>query len=392
MHPVFVFISFFFFAIANNMLGPLATNIMAGTGLSLSQSGSLVSFMQIGSFSAILLSLFIMKRMRQITVTRMGYLLLIIALLAISLTQGSFLLFALYAVIGFSAFLIDSGSNAVLASDYYEKRALYIPLLHFCYSAGAIVTGFVILPFKGALWRLAYGSVGTLVALVVILAYVDKRYRDTNTKNRGKAKVAPSEVQAGPVLPLLKDRAFIMYTLVIMFYMGSQIICATWIPVYVETELMQSPAITATSLTVFWIGIALSRLLMGPIMSKGGDPFSLSIAGMVLAGASLLAMPFTTNIIVVLALVAFCGFFAGATIPMFIVVTASWYPKNTAFISLSYILGGTIGRMVFPLLVTRIAEARNLGYALMISSLMLYIAAVLLILIQRTTRERPLLS
>jgi fucose permease len=388
MHPVFIFVSFFFFAIANNMLGPLATNIMAGTGLSLSQSGSLVSFMQIGSFSAILVSLFVMKRMRQVTVTRMGYVLLVFALLAISLTKGSFLLFALYMVIGFSAFLIDSGSNAVLASDYYEKRALYIPLLHFCYSAGAIVTGFVILPFKGAMWRLAYGTVGTLVALVVILAYIEKRYRDASNKNRGKAKVSPSEVQAGPILPILKDKAFIMYTLVIMFYMGSQIICATWIPVYVETELLASPAMTAASLTVFWIGIAISRLLMGPIMGKGGNPYALSIGGMFLAAVSLFALPFTANIIIVLLLVAVCGFSAGATIPMFIVVTASWYPKNTAFISLSYILGGTIGRMVFPLLVTNIAEAYSLGYALMISSVMLFIAAVLLVLIQRTTKER----
>jgi len=388
MHPVFIFVSFFFFAIANNMLGPLATNIMAGTGLSLSQSGSLVSFMQIGSFSAILVSLFVMKHLRQITLTRMGYGLLAFALLAISLTSGSFLLFVLYMVMGFSAFLIDSGSNAVLASDYYENRTLYIPLLHFCYSAGAIVTGFVILPFKGALWRLAYGTVGTLVAIVVILAYMEKRYRDKGTRNQGKADVVPPDVQVGPILPMVKDKAFVMYTLVIMLYMGSQIICATWIPVYVETELLQGPAMTALSLTVFWIGIAISRLLMGPIMQKGANPFALSITGMILAAASLLALPFTTNTIVVLVLVALCGFFAGATIPMYIVVTASWYPKNTAFISLSYILGGTIGRMIFPLLVTRIAEARSLGYALMSSSLMLFLAAVLLVLIQRITKER----
>jgi len=388
MHPVFIFVGFFFFAIANNMLGPLATNIMAGTGLSLSQSGSLVSFMQIGSLTAILVSLIIMKRLRQITVTRIGYGFLIVALIGISRTSGSFLLFVLYMVLGFSAFLIDSSSNAVLASDYYEKRALYISLLHFCYSSGAIVTGFVILPFKGALWRLAYGTVGMLVAIVIILASIERRCHLTSKKNQGTSKETLYEVQVGPILPILQDKAFIMYTLVLMFYMGSQIICSTWIPVYVETELLQGPAITATSLTVFWIGIAISRLLMGPIMHKGANPFALSIVGMLLAGVTLLALPFTTNIILVLSLVALCGFFAGATIPMFIVVTATWYPKNTAFISLSYILGGTTGRMIFPWLVTKIAEAHNLGYALMLSSLMLFISAGLLILIQRTTKER----
>ncbi len=388
MHPVFIFVGFFFFAIVNNMLGPLATNIMASTGLSLSQSGSLVSFIQIGSLTSILVSLFFMKRLRQMTVMRIGYGFIIFALIAISITSGSFLLFALYMVIGFSAFLIDSGSNAVLASDYYEKRALYIPLLHFCYSSGAIVTGFVILPFKGALWRLAYGTVGMLVAIILILASSEKRYRLMKRKNQGGVIEPPSEVQVGPILPMLKDKAFVMYTLVIMFYMGSQIICATWIPVYVETELLQSPTITAISLTVFWIGIAISRLIMGPIMHRGGNPFALSIFGMILAGAALLVLPFTTNVIFVLLLVAVCGFSAGATIPLYIVVTSSWYPKNTAFISLSYILSGTMGRMVFPLLVTRIAEAHNLGYALMISSLMLFASAVLIFLIHKTIQER----
>lgn len=388
MHPVFLFAGFFFFAIANNMLVPLATNIMASTGLTISQSGSLVSFLQMGSLISILVSLIIMKRLRQITVTRIGYGFLVIALISIAFTSGTLLLFVLYMVIGFSAFLIDSGSNAVLASDYYEKRNLYIPLLHFCFSAGAILTGFVILPFKGSMWRFAYGTVGMLVALVLIIAWVENSFRGKREKSQGTRPKAHSEVQAGPILPLLKDRAFIMYTLVIMFYMGSQIICATWIPVYVEMELLQSPAITATSLTVFWIGIAISRLLMGFVMQRGVNPFTLSISGMILAGLSLFALPFTTHILIALSLVGLCGFFAGATIPMYIVVTATWYPKNTAFISLSYILSGTIGRMIFPWLVTTIAEVRNLGYALMLSSLMLFISAILLILVQKTVKGR----
>lgn len=386
MHPMFIFAGFFLFAIANNMLGPLATNIMASTGLSLSQSGSLISFLQLGSLIAIIGSLLVMKRLLQSTVIKIGYFLLVLALVAISFTTGSLLLFAMYAVIGFSAFLIDSGSNAVLSSDYYEKRGVYIPLLHFCYSTGAIITGFVILPFKGPLWRLAYGTVGLLVAIILLLAWREQRRK--HKKGQGLAKEAPPKVQVGPIMPIVKDGAFIIYTLALMLYMGSQIICATWIPVYVETELFQPPTVTAMTLTVFWIGIAISRLIMAPIMSKGGDPFVLSIVGLSLAGCSLLALTFSANIVVVLSLVALCGFFAGTTIPLFIVITATWYPKNTAFISLSYILSGTIGKMIFPWLVTRIAEANNLGYALMLSSLMLFISAILTFVVQKMTKQR----
>ena len=336
-------------------------------------------------------SLLIMKRLRQSTVTRFGYIFLVVALGAIAFTSANMLLFFFYLVLGFGSFLIDSGSNAALASEYYEKRALYVPLLHFCYSAGAIATGYLILPFKGPSWRWAYGLVGIILAVIVVSGLLDQKSRDRKRKseNTQNDKQSATGVQTGPISVLLKDRAFIMYTLVIMFYMGSQIVCAAWIPVYVETELAQPAAITATSLTVFWVGTAISRLIIGPIMNKGGEPYTLSILGMFLAGLSLVGATLSGNIVLVLIFVALCGFFAGSTIPMYIVVTSTWFPQNTAFISLSYIVSGTVGRMIFPWLVTKIASVTNLGYALMVSSLMLFVSAVLIFFVRRTTKARP---
>lgn len=385
MHPFFLFIGFFFLAIANNMLGPLVANIMQTTGLSLSQSGSLISFQQIGAFSALLLSLFIMKRLRQITVTRLGYGVMIVALGGIFLIRGTSLLFVFYALIGFAAFYIDSGSNAVLASDYYEKRATYISLLHFCFSTGAIVTGFIVLPFKGETWPFAYGLLALAIALVLILASLQRRIKgsvqQSTSQQEGKA-------EPEPILTLLRDKAFILYALVLVCYGGSQLICAAWIPVYVETELLQSPTMTASSLTVFWIGIAISRLIMGPILKTGVNEFTLSLVGMLLAGMALFLLPLSSNIVVVLLLASLCGFFAGATIPMFIVVAATWFPQNTAFISLSYILSGTIGKAIFPWLVTKIAETQSLGLGLQMSSILLFLCAGLLVLVERAARAR----
>lgn len=384
MHPAILFTGFFFFAVAYNLLGPLATNIMSSTGLSLSQSGSLVSFQQIGALLSMATSLFLMKKIRQSTVAKIGYIVLMIALIAIAITNGSFMLFAGYLVLGFGSFLIDSGSNASLAGDYYEKRSLYVPLLHFCYSAGAIATGYLILPFKGPSWPWAYGSVGIVLALVLSAGLIDRKRRTVQagqTSNR-------DQVQADPVMPIVKDKAFILYTVVIMLYMGSQVVCAAWIPVYVETELGQPATITATSLTVFWVGTAISRLIIGPMLQKGHNPFTLSIIGMFLSAASLAGATLVGNIVGVLILVMFCGFFAGATIPLYIVVTSTWYPKNTAFISLSYIFGGTVGRMIFPWLVTVVAVGSSLGFALLASSSMLFVSSLLVFLVKRLTSDR----
>lgn len=390
MHPVIIFTGFFFFAVAYNLLGPLATNIMETTGLSLTDSGSLVSFQQVGALLSMAASLFLMKKMKQTTVARIGHGFLILALIAIAFSTGSIALFVFYLILGLGTFLVDSGSNAAMAGDYYEKRALYIPLLHFCYSAGAIATGYIILPFKGTNWPWAYAMVGIILAIILLVGVVEQQVRKRQRMRRpDDTGILPrQEIQAGPILPIIKDRPYILYTIVMMLYMGSQVVCAAWIPVYVETELAQPAAITATSLTVFWIGTAISRLIAGPLMNKGSKPFTLSIVGMVLAGLSLAFATLSTNIILVLVFVMLCGFFAGATIPMYIVVTSTWYPKNTAFISLSYILAGTIGRMIFPWLVTLLGTFTSLGFALLISSSMLFVSAILIYSVQKLTKDR----
>jgi fucose permease len=386
MHPVFLFAGFFFFAVSYNLLGPLATNIMQTTGLSLSGSGTLVSFQQIGSLISMAVSLLVMKRLKQGSVMKIGYLFLIVALVSIALSSTTTALFIFYLILGLGSFLVDSASNATLASEYYEKRSLYIPLLHFCYSIGAIATGYLILPFKGVSWRWAYGLVGVAMALILITGSVHRQATQKQSKKKRDAE--PTKDAVGPITLLLKDRAFILYTLVIMFYMGSQVICATWIPVYVETELGQSASITGTSLTVFWIGTALSRLIVGPIMNRGANPFTLSIWGMFLAGISLVGATLSASIPIVLILVLLCGFFAGATIPMYVVIASTWYPRNTAFISLSYIVSGTVGRMIFPYLVAKVASFSSLGFALMLSSLMLIISAFMILGVRSATRNR----
>ena len=222
------------------------------------------------------------------------------------------------------------------------------------------------------------------MALILITGSVHRQA----TQKQSKKKRDAEPTKDGPITLLLKDRAFILYTLVIMFYMGSQVICATWIPVYVETELGQSASITGTSLTVFWIGTALSRLIVGPIMNRGANPFTLSIWGMFLAGISLVGATLSGSIPIVLILVLLCGFFAGATIPMYVVIASTWYPRNTAFISLSYIVSGTVGRMIFPYLVAKVASFSSLGFALMLSSLMLIISAFMILGVRSATRNR----
>ncbi|MGI6438991.1 MAG: MFS transporter [Sphaerochaetaceae bacterium] len=380
MHPALLFIGFFFFAVSYNLLGPLATNLMASTGLSLSQSGSLVSFVQLGSLIAMTLFLTLFKQRSQSTIVRLGYFVMFVALGLVSLLHAHALIFIGFLFLGFASFLIDGGSNAFLSSAYYDKRALYIPLLHFAYSLGAISTGYIIIPFKGEFWYVAYLIVSLVMLTLLIIGLLSYKKRPAEQLHKEE------RVQA-PVLPILKQKPFILYTIVILLYMGSQIICSAWIPVYVESELHQGPAITGTSLTLFWFGIAIARLISGPLLQRGVKPYNLALYGLFLSALSLVGVTQTQNIVLVLLLVWLCGFFAGASIPMYLYVGSTWFPSNTAFVSTSYIFSGAVGRMIFPYLVTVLATYTTMRFALLVSSIMLFVAVLLVMIIKNITRN-----
>lgn len=377
------FLGFGIFSIAYNMLGPLVPNIMETTGITLPQAGSLLSAQQGGALLSILLILFIQSRVRMSTMIRLGYAAIITAFSLISIFRSTEMLFLAYIILGFGSFLIDSGTNSYIAYEYFNRRGSYISLLHFSYGGAALLTGYIVLPFKNPSWPFAYTLVAALLLIILLLSF--------HADSRGdRKKQKGSDQRQDPITPLLKDIPFLLYTLVIFLYMGSQISCSAWIPVYVETELGAKGVVVASSLMMFWVGTSLSRLLASIILSRGGKPFLLSIWGMALAGLSLIvATGGTQNLAIVLTFTALTGFFAGSTIPMYIVVASTWYPRNTTFISLSYILSGTLGRMIIPVGITLLADRTSLAFGLKGSSSLLFLSAVLIWLVQRMTKDRP---
>lgn len=381
MYAASVFTGFFIYALGYNLIGFMATDIMNSLGITLSQSGQVVSFHQIGSLIALLSSFILFAKLKHQHILRLGYGIMIAALVAAALSSSAISLFISYIFFGAGAFMTDSGSNILLTDEYFEKRSSYLPLLHFSYSIGAILTGYLLLPFKGTAWRWGYLFVAFLLTLVLAGGMIFKPKRqDVHEKQNEEKALSP--------WILLKDSAYLVYTVVMVLYMGSQVLCATWIPVYIDFELNLGKTMVASSLMAFWLGTAFCRLIIGPLLKRGLSPYLVLGGGTALSGLSLVLLTLTPNNVLILLFTGLCGFFAGSTIPLFMVVVPTWYPHNTSFIARTYILGGILGRMTFPYLASRLAETTSLAYSLRLSSLLLFLAAALVVFVYSKAKNR----
>lgn len=381
MHAIIVFGGFFLYAFVYNLFGLMATDIMHTLNLTLSQSGQIVSFQQLGALGMIFLSFFLYPRLKQRHILLSGYLIMICSLVAIAFSGSATMLILSYALNGVGTFVVNSGSNALLTEDYFEKRSTYLPFLHFCYSFGAVLAGYVLLPFKGEHWRYGYLFVALFLTLLFIAGIIYKPQPKTS-----QSKSTSTEKLSAKVL--LKDPAYILFALVMFLFMGCQLLCVIWLPVYADLELHLGKTMVASTIMAFSLGTALSRLIIGPLLKRGLNPYLVLGYGPALSGVTLIALTFLTNSWSLLLVTAICSFFSGATIPLYMVVVPSWYPNNTNFLVTTYILSGTVGRMTFPYVASIIGEMTSLAHALRLSSLPFFASSILMAVVYSIAKDR----
>lgn len=381
---------FFVYSVAYNIFGVLANNIIESCGISLSSAGVLQGMFQIGALCAMALSPLALKKLKSQAIFRWGVVLDMLGMALIFTVRTSWGVFLFFALMGLGGFFIDSGANAYLSGNFPEKRSSLIPILHFSYSLGALLCGYLILPFKSNdTWRIGYFIAAAVMLLLLLIGFVSRK--NPKTELSAKESEKKKEPVAVPVKTILKDKVFIMYCLVLVFYMASQQTCTSWLPLFLEKDFGASNAVVAATTMSFWIGIAAMRLL-SPVMLKTGKINALQTTswGLALSFVGMIGVVIAGNATFALVCAVICGFGAGATIPLFIVEVAGWYPGNTGFISTFYILCGTVGRMVFPYLVAFFGDRYGMRIALGASSVLLLAATVLSFVVQVKTAKRKM--
>jgi len=394
MPVLIVYLVFFFYSVGYNIFGTLASEIMLSKSLAINEAGLMQSFLQVGAVSGILFSTFLSKRFTSKQVLMLGMCIASVALLLFFFNPVWGLMLLFYAIFGFGGFFLDSGSNAYLSDYFKDKRGKYIPLLHFTYSLGALSCGYLVLPFKNENWFKGYGIVGIIILFFFALALffqkrnkneqVNKMIQNNATKETSKDKENDGAVRPRSTLStkeILSDKWFLLYCFALMLYMTSQQTCSNWFPLYMEEKFTSYETIASATTLCFWSGIAIMRFVAGFIIDKGFSPLKMCIIGMGISGIFQLLSLCANNAIIAFVLVLFCGLFAGATIPCFIVEVTGWYPHNTSFVSFFYLFCGSIGRLIIPYLVTVVAATIGLHSSLIYSTGLLFLGSLISLLV-----------
>lgn len=348
------------YAFSNTMLGPLMGKMIGHYNLDLSQGALPVTFQSIGGLLAIIFGGILADIYKKPNIIIFGFLLYSIGLLAVGSAPAYLLLLISFFVIGISR-MVDTVLNAYIADLFPEKRSKYLSLLHTFFGIGAFLGPFFVRIITDAdnTWNRPYRflAFGCLALLLFFILCIPKSSA-TQAKHEVKRITDQSSFK-----DVLTSKYMWLLCLIMFLYSGHQNGVSVWLPMYMETGLNASPALSSTGLSIFWLGIIAGRLgasfLQENVQGKKLIGIGSFIGGILLGMGIMLKNP-----ILLIVFSGFAGFLTGAIIPMIVAMACDRHSKNSGTASSMIFISGTVASMLFPPSIGKIAEAFSFQIAM----------------------------
>lgn len=377
---VILYILMFLYAVFTTMPGTQLLVLTREFGLALSEGGIFTVAVNGGCILGILVSVCFLDRYDEKHLVLVSYLLfgVMLAGIWVSRTYGVFLIFLILAGAGMKFF--DSSVNACVSKLNQKNSGFYMNLLHCSFGIGAFVGPVftTVLTDLGFDWRQSYLFLGiTILLACVVYGWVQRGY-------------GPLEAQKEPVVDrerketgrsVFQGRVFWLMGL-LLCYCGHQIGINSWLPAYMQEEMGRAEAVANLSVSAFWIGLIVSRLVSA-VLTKRMPEAKILTRGLLAGSVLLLAGIISRNFFLTMTGVVAAGLFAGAAIPLTLTIGYGWFPERIGKISTLLFLCIAGGAVVLPWLMGMCVEVGGLYLAMVLDGVSLAGAAGIALVVER---------
>lgn len=363
----------------SGMLAPIG--IISGQmaeifGQSITDVTAQFSWLTVGILAGAALALFVFDFLRIRSVLLTVYLLTIASLLSLNFTDDLSKIGVALGIVGLCSGLGLASAALVISRSYdSERRASMLVVTDASFSTAGFLCAAIATAFAaaGMYWTGTYQFVAFVAALVVVLTLMS-RFPDAGVVDSTEDSREP-----WPLSYWLCVAALFLYTL-------GQFSMLWWLPNYVETKLGASVDQAGRLVTLFWIGLFVSQIIVAWWVLKIG------VRNLVLISAvmtCLLSIPlWAFGDLETLPILAF--FWGLANFGLLKVVLSygtQMVGIPTPRLVSTLLLGSTLGTAVSPLVTSRIVVATDNYFILQFSTACYAVLATLLFIAVRLARK-----
>jgi len=361
-YAICIFLALLIFAVVNTTLGALLTRYIDHYQLIESQQGLPVSMLNIGCIIAITSSLWVTRWIKKQHLVWLASAATVLLLIPQGFPPPFPVFSALFLLIGISVGYTDVLASSSIADLYDGKRAATMMcILHAVFGAAGIVMPLVYsvmmnagLPWNG-IYTVLFGIGACMLAYIIPVSISRARHLTLQG-------VVNQRFTRGDLQRFFKDQGSIMILVAIFFYAFFLSAITIWIDRYVGVGL-GNKNLSALSLSLFWVGLTLSRLLTPllnikpPVLIRWA---SLATAATLVIGIALHNAP------LMCATSVLAGLFSGATIPLLLHIACQKYKSNTLMATTFLFLAIYASQSIAPPIMGFIASTWGLTIAMLL--------------------------
>lgn len=291
--------------------------------------------------------------------------------------------------IGWAAGAIDGGINGLFLAMYPRSRGGALNMLHLFFALGSLTSPFLVgqLVAAGIAWQsvmLGTGAVALVLGLLLTrtempsgrISHVASIVGQSVAGRRG------GESRPGAAWP------FAALAIAIGCYVASEVGISNWLVRF----LSAAPLATATaSLSLFWAGLTLGRLLSSLVADRL-HPVAFAATTVGLAAVALIAAVLVPVLPISIALFTLGGFFFGPVFPMIMVVGGTLYPHRLAAVSGGLTTAAVAGSVLYPPVMGLLSERVGLGAGMIGAGFLAAASALALVGASLAARRMPMPS
>jgi fucose permease len=239
---------------------------------------------------------------------------------------------------GFGSGAIDGGMNGLVLDLYPSARGRALNTLHLFFSVGALTSPLIVgrLVEAGVPWQaVALGTALATIPIAVLWATIRLPH------GRRPASDATGARQAGR---LAVRWPLVALALAIACYVASEVGVSNWLIRFLETAPL---VLATTSLSLFWGGLALGRLVSARISDRFDHLRYAAISALV-AGLATVAAVMAPSVELQIALFTLAGFASGPVFPLIIAIGGERHPDRAAAVSGLLTASAVVGGLIYP--------------------------------------------
>ncbi|MCY7749515.1 MFS transporter [Bacillus inaquosorum] len=332
------------------ILGAVLPELLSHYAQSYSNGGVLVFSQFMGFLIGVLGMPYAVKRLGRRKVVVIGLAMISCELFIYFLPPWP-LLFLLVSMAGLGAGLVESCVGTIILTAIKEKQAIAMSKMEVAYGLGALfmplLSGFLI---SNNVWALAFLVLGLSSFLLMLVwsrmsfgSLDDLLIRQTNTSGNGKQQAPISFRKHGLLFISLAAAYF-------FFYGGSEVSIVHFIPSIFAEKWEISNSLATLTVTIYWIGMIIGRLLTGPVSEKLTYHRYLrliNIGGLI----SLCILAISNTAFAGFVLCFFLGLFMAGMFAIALIITNQFYPGKTEQTTSMLLAANGLGGSILPIAV-----------------------------------------